>query len=279
MDQFENIQGQGHQETPRNDDPNSDDVIVINRAMFYYVTIAILFFVLGVVTSWIAFTTTTNRVVGDVKSAAASAAQDAVKTAVAALPAGGGNAVAVEPTPVPRQNVSVGNSPAWGPADAKVTIVEFSDFECPFCERFFTQTYPLIRNVYGNKVRFVYRHFPLTSIHPDALPSALAAECANEQGKFWDYHDYLFSHQSDLSHNALVSYATQVQVPDIKQFTTCFDSQKYMSTIQSDLTDGTGYSVSGTPTFFINGNILVGAQPYQVFASAIDHELASVGAS
>ena len=258
-------------------EPRPGETIVISQVTIYYFVIAVMFFVAGFAVAWILFSTTTGSTIAAIKGDVVNAAQQAVATAVAGMPRQ--VAVAAQPsaTPVPRQTVSVGTGPAWGPANAKVTIVEFSDFQCPFCERFFTYTYPLIKQKYGDKVRFVFRNFPLTQIHPQAEISALAAECANEQGKFWEYHDMLFGNQQDLSHDALIRYATQVKVGNVNQFQTCVDNKKYMSTIEADFNDGSGYSVSGTPTFFINGNMLVGAQPYDVFEKAIDQELALAG--
>ncbi len=263
-------------------DARPNDSIVISQATVYYFVIAILFFLAGFAVAWITFSTTTNATLNSVKSdmmsAASSAAQQAVSTVVAGLGAGqGGNAVAAQPTPIPRQNVSPGDGPSWGSSNAKVTIVEFSDFQCPFCEAFYTNTYPQIRKQYGDKVRFVYRQFPLTSLHPYALGAALASECANEQGKFWEYHDMLFSNQSNLGNDALLQYAAKVGVPNTQQFSQCLSSQKYLDKIKADVNAGMGYSVSGTPTFFINGNILVGAQPFEAFQAAIDNELKAAG--
>jgi protein-disulfide isomerase len=259
------------------DEARPSDSIVISQATIYYFVIAILFFVAGFGVAWILFSTTTGSTVASIKADVVNAAQSAVASAVANMPAGNAVAAAATETPIPPQNVSPGQNIAWGPADAKVTIVEFSDFQCPFCERFFKLTYPLIKQKYGDKVRFVYRNFPLTQIHPQAEQSALAAECANEQGKFWDYHDELFSNQQDLSRDALIKYAQNAKVSNISQFTTCFDSKKYQDQVNKDLNDGLGYYVNGTPTFFINGKILVGAQPYEVFEKAIDQELSSAG--
>ncbi|MCC7452086.1 MAG: DsbA family protein [Anaerolineae bacterium] len=263
-----------------------DETIVISQATIYYFAIAVLFFIAGFAVAWIVLTTTTNNVFNSMKnelaSAAGSAAREAVSSAIANLPQDSGAAAApVQPTPIPRQNVSVGSGAAWGPADAKVTIVEFSDFQCPYCERFFMSTYPLIKEKYGSKVKFVFRHFPIAQIHPWATQAALAAECANEQGKFWEYHDKLFSTLQEwnqgLSKDAIVRYAQQVNVPDAQKFTVCFDDKKYASKIQSDLNEGVGYGVQGTPTFFINGNVLVGAQPFAAFDAAISQELAATG--
>ncbi len=264
----------------RSDDPKPGDVIVISQTTVYYFVIAVLFFIAGFAVAWITFSTTIDTKFANLKdqvvAAASGAASESVATAIAGI---GGNAVAVQPTstPVPRQNVSVGQGASWGPADAKVTIVEFSDFQCPFCEMFYSDTYQLIRKQYGDKIRFVYRQFPIASLHPYALGAALASECALEQGKFWEYHDALFSNQSNLTKEALLKYADQAKVPDTQKFAQCLDSQKYLSKVQADLQEGAGYSVQGTPTFFINGNILVGAQPFANFAAAIDSELRQAG--
>ena len=264
----------------RSDDPKPGDVIVISQTTVYYLVIAVLFFVAGFAVAWITFSTTIDSKFANLRdqvvAAASGAASDSVATAMAGI---GAAAVAVQPTPtpVPRQNVSVGQGASWGSTDAKVTIVEFSDFQCPFCEMFYADTYQLIQKQYGDKVRFVFRQFPIAAIHPYALGAALASECALEQGKFWEYHDTLFINQSSLTKEALLKYADQVKIPDTKQFAQCLDSQKYLSKIQSDLQEGAGYSVQGTPTFFINGNILVGAQPFANFAAAIDSELRLAG--
>jgi protein-disulfide isomerase len=265
----------------RSDEPKPGDVIVISQTTVYYFVIAVLFFIAGFAVAWITFSTTTDSKFANLRdqviTAASSAARESVATALAGVAAGSAVAIQPTPTPVPRQNVSVGQGAAWGSPNAKVTIVEFSDFQCPFCEMFFSDTYQLLRQQYGDKIRFVYRHFPISAIHPYALGAALASECANEQGKFWEYHDTLFSNQSNLTKDALLQYADKVKVPDTKQFAQCLDSQKYLSKIQNDLKEGTGYSVEGTPTFFINGNILVGAQPFANFAAAIDSELRQAG--
>jgi len=242
--------------------------IVISQTTLYYFVIAVLFFIAGFAVAWVTF----NARADDIKNAAVSAARDAVKSAIADANSGVGSAAA--PTAVPKQDIKfTTTSPAWGPANARVTVVEYSDFQCPFCEMFYQNTYPLIRKNYGDKVRFVYQHYPLTSIHPDAMRAANAAECAREQDKFWEYHDALFSNQRDLSRDALIKYAGVVQMPNPKQFSDCLDAEKYKQNINDQENAGTGYSVSGTPTFFINGNILVGAQDYKTFAAMIDKEL------
>jgi protein-disulfide isomerase len=254
------------------DEPRPGDVIVISQTTVYYFVIAGLFFIAGFVVAWVVFSTNTNFVLSNIKAELGTTVNSAVSAAMANIQPG----VAVQPTetPVPRQNVTFTSAPTWGPADAKVKIVEFSDFQCPFCEIFYKQTYQLIKQRYGDKVQFAFRHFPIAQIHPDAERASMASECANEQGKFWEYHDALFLNQKNLSRDALVQYANQIKVPNIEQFTTCLDSQKYLTKVQDDLNAGINYSVTGTPTFFINGNILVGAQQFATFAAYIDQELA-----
>jgi protein-disulfide isomerase len=170
------------------------------------------------------------------------------------------------------ENVSVDDDPSWGPEDAPVTIVEFSDFQCPYCARFVTQTYPQIKQQYEGKVRFVFRDFPLTQIHENAQNAAEAAGCANEQGKFWEYHDMLFTNQSALDVASLKSYASQLGL-DSATFDQCLDSGKYAEEIQKDLQDGNQYGVQGTPSFFVNGLLVSGAQPFSVFQAVIDAAL------
>jgi protein-disulfide isomerase len=175
---------------------------------------------------------------------------------------------------IQKLNVDDDGDPSIGSKDAKVTIIEFSDFQCPFCERFFSQTYPQIKSAYidTGKVRFVYRDFPL-SFHAMAQKSAEAGECANEQGKFWEYHDKIFQNQQSLSIDNLKSWAKQLGL-DTTKFNTCLDTDKYKTEVQNDLSDGISLGVSGTPAFFINGKPLIGAQPFAAFQQIIDVELA-----
>ena len=193
-------------------------------------------------------------------------------------PAGQTAVVQATPTPPAVVAASVDDDPAWGPEDAPVTIIEFSDFQCPFCSRFFAQTYPQIKQEYEGQVRFVYRDFPLTSIHENAQKAGEAAECADEQGKFWDYHDTLFNNNSALDDASLKSYASQVGL-DTATFNQCLDSGKYTEEVQKDYQEGISYGVTGTPAFFINGVTVIGAQPYANFKAAIDAALQEAGGS
>jgi protein-disulfide isomerase len=192
--------------------------------------------------------------------------------------AGGG---AVQPTAGPTPTVgpvevSVDDDPAQGPEDAAVTIIEFSDFQCPYCARFDVETLPQILSNYGDRVRFVYRDFPLISMHQYALKAAEASECADDQGAYWKYHDLLFNNQSALDDASLKEYAASLQL-DTAAFNQCLDSDKYLSEVQKDEQDGITAGVQGTPAFFINGVLISGAQPYSVFQAAIEAALAEAG--
>lgn len=174
-------------------------------------------------------------------------------------------------------NVTGDDDPVLGRSDAPVTIVEFSDFQCPFCRRFFEDALVQIKKEYVDigKVRLVYRDFPL-DFHPGAQPAAMAAECADEQGKFWEFHDKVFAAQALQGQGTiqfgvadLKKWAKEINLNTI-QFNQCLDSGKYKEEVAKDQTDGTAAGVSGTPTLFINGIRVVGAQPFATFKTIID---------
>ncbi len=166
-----------------------------------------------------------------------------------------------------------------GAADAPVTIVEYSDFQCPYCVRYSTETYPQIREQYidTGQVRYIFRHFPL-QFHSEAQPAAQAAECAGEQGKFWEMHDALFENQGEWAGNAepvavFVDLAEELGL-DGAGFEACLTSDKYAAKVQEDLAAGAAEGVTGTPAFRINGVALSGAQPLAAFQEQIDYFLA-----
>ena len=170
-------------------------------------------------------------------------------------------------------DVSVDDDPVKGDKNAPVTIIEFSDFQCPFCGKFFKETFGQIDEKYikTGKVKMVFRDFPL-SFHENAQKSAEAAECADEQGKFWEYHDMLFENQEKLSVEDLKRYAVELGL-DKDKFDSCLDSEKYKDEVKKDFSDGQKYGVSGTPAFFINGKLVSGAQPFSAFEKVIEAEL------
>jgi protein-disulfide isomerase len=160
-----------------------------------------------------------------------------------------------------------------GPAEAKLVIVEFSDFQCPFCRRVLPDLYKLLE-AYSKDVKLVFRHFPLDAIHPQARLAAEAAECAGTKGRFWEYHDHLFA-QSDLSLPRLKELAKGLNL-DVAAFEQCLNDEAVKARVAQDVEAGTRAGVTGTPTFFINGRPLVGAQPFDSFKSVIEQELASL---
>ena len=182
--------------------------------------------------------------------------------------------------------ISADNDPIIGNPEAPITIIEFSDFQCPFCARFHVQTLPSLIDEYieQGKVKLVFRDFPIQNIHPNALPAAVSAECANDQGKFKDMHDLLFDNQKQWSNletssalSTFVQYASDLQL-DQEEFTSCLTEGKHIDEIRKDLEDGRNYGVTGTPGFFVgNDNIgyveLKGAQPFESFKKIIDSQL------
>ena len=167
--------------------------------------------------------------------------------------------------------------PKKGPDSAQITIVEFSDFECPFCSR----VNPAIKKVqetYGDKVQVVFRQYPL-DIHRNARKAGEASLCADEQGKFWEMHDGMFDNQKNLGVDGLKSIAASVADLDVTEFNSCLDSGRHAETVQRDLKEGAQAGVNSTPAFFINGRYLSGAQPFESFAKIIDEELGRGGSS
>jgi protein-disulfide isomerase len=177
--------------------------------------------------------------------------------------------VTLEP---PRQQVAAANGATKGPAAAPVQIIEFSDFQCPYCQRA-QSTVEQVLNTYGDRIQFVYRHFPLPN-HPNARPAAEASLCAAEQGKFWPYHDKLFASPSQLSEADLKKHAAELGL-DAPKFDACVESRKYKAQVDADAQAGEQAGVNGTPAFFINGRLLSGAQPFEAFKRIIDDELSS----
>jgi protein-disulfide isomerase len=186
------------------------------------------------------------------------------------------------------QSVSIDEGdPIKGKPDAPVTMVEFADFQCPFCARYAINTFPQIEKEYisSGKLKYVYKDFPV-EFHINAKPAALAAQCANEQGKFWEYHDILFKNQprwknqdGNLAATTFKKYATDAGL-NAASFGSCLDSKKYEEKIDMDAQQGSTYNIPGTPTFYIGNEKqgyteIPGAQPFQSFKTTIDQLLSS----
>jgi protein-disulfide isomerase len=171
--------------------------------------------------------------------------------------------------------------PSLGPAGAPVTIVEFSDFQCPYCARA-GGIAKEIQQRYPSQVHFVYRHLPLERIHPNARGAAEASACADAQGRFWDFHDKLFANQRALGAEDLQRYAKELGL-DAAAFNQCVKERKFQAQVDRDLADaaaaaeGAGKAGLGTPSFFVNGILISGAKPPEEFYRLIDAELARGG--
>lgn len=185
-----------------------------------------------------------------------------------------------------RVEIKIEGAPILGEKNAPVTIVEFSDYQCPFCRKFWQDTLPSIQKDYINtgKVKLVYKDFPL-GFHPGAIPYAEAARCAKEKGgdqAYFKMHDKIFEEQTKLDGGTVKSTIEYPGDETLKKWAkdvgydigSCLDSGKYKSEVQKDLSEGSSAGVQGTPGFFVNGKLISGAQPYSVFKQAIDSELA-----
>ena len=175
----------------------------------------------------------------------------------------------------PRTQVSADDDPFKGPANAPVTIIEFSDFQCPFCSRV-NPSLARLKERFGDSIRVVFRDLPIQQIHPQAAKAAEAASCANDQKKFWEMHDLLFANQQKLDVPSLKAHAQTLGL-DAAAFATCLDGGKYTSDWQKDAADAAAAGVQSTPAFFINGRPLIGAQPYEQFAEIVAEELGRLG--
>ena len=179
-------------------------------------------------------------------------------------------------------DVDITGAPVLGSKDAKVALVEFTDYQCPFCGQLFTNTFPQIKKDYidTGKIKYIVRDFPLTQIHPYAQKSAEAANCALEQNKFWEYHDTLFKNQTALLPDNLKQYAGTLGL-NANQFNSCLESAKMADKISKSLSDGAKYGVNGTPASFVGvssgntvkGVLISGAQPFDAFKTAIETAL------
>ena len=187
--------------------------------------------------------------------------------AAAAAPA---PTAAAAPAPSAKQDVKIGDAPTMGPSSAKVTVVAFSDFQCPFCSRA-VPTLKQIETDYKGKIRVAFKQMPLP-FHDKAHLAAEAALAANEQGKFWEMHDKLFANQQALDRPNLDKYAEELGL-NMAKFKAALDSGKFKDRVDREAKEGAAVGATGTPTFFINGHILVGAQPVDAFKTAIDAEL------
>lgn len=187
--------------------------------------------------------------------------------------------VTVDPSKAVMAKIDLKGEPMKGGANAKVTIVEYSDFQCPFCKRGFDTIEKQVLTTYGDKVKFYFKHYPLP-FHPWAEPAAVAAECAQEQkpDAYWKYYGNAYEHQGDVNPQNVkdksIEFLKDAGI-DMTKWGDCYDNKKTLPKVKAEMAEGAGLGVTGTPAFFINGRMLVGAQPFEKFKDVIDDELAS----
>jgi len=237
--------------------PSVHEETITFKLSHFYSVLVVLAFAVGILVGYVAW--------GRGTTVTTAAATQQPSSAVVGAP---------QPTqsPYTRYNIPTEGFPSLGPDDAKIVIVEFSDFQCPFCRRFHADTYRALLDAYPGQIRFVYRNLPLTSIHPNAMPAAVAALCANDQNAFWDFHEKLFSSET-LDEATYIRYAVDLGL-NVDTYTACLSSGTHEAEIQKDMDFSLGIGVQSTPTFFVNGLAIIGAQPLVNFTQLIDKELA-----
>ncbi|NQU31431.1 MAG: DsbA family protein [Anaerolineae bacterium] len=229
--------------------PKKERMISFKRDQFYTVMVIVAFSV-GILTGYFIWGTNPTA------------------SAAIAVPQQGQVAAVDNQAPPTRYEIPTEGFFSVGPEDAEITLIEFSDFGCSFCAKWHNETYEDLMAAYPDKIRFVYRNVPFR-----AFPAAEAAMCASEQDAYWPYHDKLFSYEYGLSDDAYIQYAEDLNL-DMDSFNTCMSEHRYQEFIQNDMDFATQLGIQSTPTFFINGLALVGAQPIGAFKQVIDLELA-----
>ena len=174
---------------------------------------------------------------------------------------------------VVRYDVPLDDDPVLGPADAPITIIEFSDYECPYCRKWHVEVFGPLLETFPDQIRFVYRDFPLTSIHPNAVAAAEAANCAGDQDMYWEFNELLYSGSQGLGPETYIQYAKSLKI-NLDEFNECTASRRHQDEVMADLEWAANLGVRSTPTFFLNGIAIVGAQPYETFKQVIEKELA-----
>ena len=228
--------------------PSSNKDIITFKRRDYYTTLTVLAFAAGGFLGYLIWGTGS---IGNVQAAAID--------------------TPTEESKLVRYDIPVDSSPSKGPEDAPIVLVEFSDYQCPFCKRWHEEVYDNLLAAYPGKIKIVYRNLPLTSIHPEAFPAAEAALCAGDQHAYWQFHDRLFNGNT-LGRKVYLQYAEELDL-DMVSFESCITNRKYKDVVQEDSDSAAALGIRSTPTFFINGIAVVGAQPLAVFKQVIDKEL------
>ncbi|MGJ3240764.1 MAG: DsbA family protein [Anaerolineae bacterium] len=241
--------------------PVPADAVVINRNVINYIVTAVVFFVAGMFVGTLAF------------GQAATVDEETIERAVQTVLIDAGIM-----QPPADMAALVDDDPFLGPEDAPIVIVEFSAYACPYCGRHFNDTLQPLLDNYGDYIRYVYRDFP--SINPNvSFPASLAANCAQEQDMFWEYHEELFANQTEMTSGGtdyLNQLASDLEL-DTLEFQSCLAQQRYLDEVNQDFNTGVAMGVTGTPSFYINGQAHSGARPYEYFEAIILRELELAG--
>ncbi len=260
--------------------PTADSTVVtMQRSTINMILTGLIFLVIGVIVGMIIYDRSVNneaqirRIVSVALEASRAETESMIQAALADIGGGGETVARLGDDPTARYTLSV-EGPALGAENAPITIVAFEDFQCGYCKRFNDDTLPQILAAYPDQVRFIHHSFPI--LGQASLDAAHAAQCANAQGRFWDFHTQFYGNQQSLTAENFTAYATSIEL-DVAAFTACYEGQEFQSAIIADLAEGQTLGITGTPTFFINGRVVIGAQPFAVFASVIEQELAALG--
>jgi protein-disulfide isomerase len=229
---------------------NADENVIVLKRSYVYAILLPLTFIIGLASGYLLW--------------GKQSGNTTVSDATQVMP--------TEETEQTRFDVPVDDDPSLGPEDAPIVIVEFSDFSCGYCRKWYQETLMVLMNIYPDQIHFVYRDYPILSA--ESQSAAEAAQCAYEQGAFWEYHDALFSREETLSDETYLLFARDLDL-DTEDFQECLESERYKEEVEADARFAAGLGISGTPTFFINGIPLVGAQPIETFVAVIDDELGS----
>lgn len=248
-------------EKAKNEEPTPEKLAMINLSQLTmnYVVIAVVFLGIGILMGRLIFGNTggSNVDMAEIRSIVAEAVAGASSGAQVSA------------------NSLANDDPAMGAENAPVTIVEFSDFNCGYCGRFANETLKQITDTYGDNVRIVYRDLPIIG-GQESVDSAVAAECAADQGKFWEYHNLLFANTQARGREAYVGFATELGL-DTNSFTACLDNPDTLEEVRLDFIDGQSLDITGTPHFIVNNRRVSGAQPFEVFQAIINAELEAAG--
>lgn len=243
----------------------SDPAIVISRNAYHIIVSSIVFFIVGIVVgvvSYSKYVATNEELIQRAVNVAMVEQEEKFTELLENIPS--------QPTQ-PTAKQFVDDDPSIGNEEASVVTVEFSDFNCQYCKLFHDETLQQLLEAYEGKIQFVYRDFAI--LGPSSIDAAVAAECANEQGSFWEYHDILFENQGAFSNDDLIGYAKQLEL-DTDAFSVCLEDPEFINEVRRDSAAAQQIGARGTPAFLINGQFVSGAQPFEGFAAIIDQELA-----